>query len=264
MIKTPERVYAVLGDPVSQIRTPDLIAPVFEALGHPMKTMALQVRPEDLKTAVFALQKMPNVAGLGITVPHKVNAITLCDYLTDTAKKVGAVNTIRREQDGTLTGGLFDGEGFIAGLGIAAQKLRGASVLLLGAGGAGRAIAHALALNGIDHLHIIDLNPEAIRITATIANTAAGRQIASNTSMALEDATILINATPLGMKPSDLLPIDLNALTNKTLVADIAALSRRTELLICADALGCDTSDGEDMLNGQLDLVSQFIAGLRD
>lgn len=263
-IRNYHRVYPVLGDPIAQVQMPRLIEPVIAALGHPVTSFALHVRPDDLAMAISTLRAMPNVAGFGVTVPHKVASIAFCDRLTDVARDVGAINNIRREADGTLTGGLYDGEGFVAGLGKAADKLRGASVVLIGAGGAGRAIAHALALRGIDALHIIDRDPEALRATAGIADAAAGRKIFSEQSIALDEATMLINATPLGLKAGDVLPVDLEALTSNTFVADIAALARRSELLELAQSLGCETSDGEAMIKGQLDLVAQFISGLID
>lgn len=148
------------------------------------------------------------------------------------------------------------------GLGAARGRLAGADVLLIGAGGAGRAIAHALAGEGLGRLQIVDLDPAAVAFTADLVNRAAGARIAGPAETRPGEATVWINATPIGLRPGDVFPVDLALLSARTLVADIASLSRETELLRRARALGCATSDGNDMLNAQIALIAGFAAGL--
>jgi shikimate dehydrogenase len=205
---------------------------------------------------------MSNIAGIGVTVPHKIAAASLCDSMSEAARAVGAVNSIQRTADGAMHGALFDGIGFVQGLGAARERLAGADVLLLGAGGAGRAIAHALAGEGLGRLRIVDLDPAAVEFTADMANRTAGARIAGPAEAGPGEATVWINATPMGLRAGDVFPVDLALLSARTLVADIASLSRETELLKRARALGCATSDGNDMLNAQIALIAGFAAGL--
>ena len=255
------RIYAVFGDPVEQVQTPTLINPLFARHGEDIYAVPFHVtfRTFDATWSVFAA--MSNVAGIGVTVPHKVAGARLYTTLTQAAAEVGAVNSIQRRADGTMHGALFDGLGFVRGLGAHRKRLKDAAVLLVGAGGAGRAIAHALIEEGIDRLSVLDVNTAARRMTMDMVNLIAGRQLA-RPGTRLDGHSVLINASPVGLKASQPFPVDLSALRPEILVADIAALSRETELLAQARALGCATSDGKDMLKAQIALIAGFAAGL--
>lgn len=255
------RVYAVLGDPVSQVQTPQLINPLFEKFGKNTFAVPFHVTPQELQAAWRAFSAMSNIAGIGVTVPHKVAAARLCDQLTSAARAVGAVNSIQRTDDGRMIGALFDGIGFVRGLGRNRALLQGANVLLVGAGGAGRAIAHALAGEGISRLSVLDLDPASVAYTVELANTVAGRQVADAGDASLDGHSVLVNATPVGLKPGQPFPISLTALQPGMLVADIASLDRKTELLETAAAIGCRTSDGDDMLRAQIALIAGFATG---
>lgn len=255
------RVYAVFGDPVAQVQTPHLINPLFAAHGENVFAVPFHVTPAQFPDAWSVFSRLSNVAGIGVTVPHKVAAARLCDRLTPAAREVGAVNSIQRASDGTMEGALFDGLGFVAGLGDARQQLQSASVLLVGAGGAGRAIAHALAEEPIAALSVLDLDETAVRFTVDMVNRHAGRDLASAGQPALEGHTVLINATPIGLRSAEPFPVDLTALSPSVLVADIASLAQETALLRLARERGCLTSDGSDMLKAQITLIAGFAAG---
>jgi len=255
------RIYAVFGDPVKQVQTPHLINPIFAAAGCNLVAVPFHVTPFTLTATWAAFRELSNIAGIGVTVPHKVAAARLCDSLTDAASQVGAVNSIQRHADGSMHGALFDGTGFIQGLASARSRLKGAEILLLGAGGAGRAIAHALATEAPARVMVMDRDPESVAFTVNLINRVAGAGIARKAGPDAGQAAVWINATPVGLKPGDKFPVDLAALTPDTLVADIASLSRETELLCRARELGCATSDGNDMLNAQITLIAGFAAG---
>ncbi|BCH35159.1 shikimate dehydrogenase [Mesorhizobium sp. L-8-10] len=255
------RIYAVFGDPVAQVQTPALINPLFAEHGADIWAVPFHVTRGNFETAWRAFAAMPNVAGIGVTVPHKVAAFRLCDRVTPAASEVGAVNSIQHAPDGSMHGALFDGLGFVRGLGENRKRLAGASVLLVGAGGAGRAIAHALAENGIGRLSVIEIDAEARDFTIEMTNRVARRTIAAEGNDTLSGHHMLINATPIGLKSAESFPVDLTTLEPEVLVADIAALSRETELLKLARERGCPTSDGRDMLKAQIGLIAGFAAG---
>ena len=255
------RIYAVLGDPVAQVQTPRLINPIFQRARHDLFAVPFHVRPAELAAFFGLARAIPNIAGIGVTVPHKIAAAVLCDDLTPAARAVGAANSIQRCDDGRLCGALFDGEGFVQGLGAQAARLAGAEVLMVGAGGAGRAIAHALAGAGVARLRLVDIDAGAAAATADMAR-GLGLPATVESAGAVGRADVLINASPVGLKGGAAFPVDLRGLRRNMLVADIASLARRTELLEAAAGAGCATSDGTDMLQAQIGLIAGFAAGL--
>jgi|TARA_B110000503_G_scaffold141177_1_gene233914 shikimate dehydrogenase len=256
------RLYPVLGDPIGQVRTPTLINPVFARHGFDIVSFPLHVPAVRFESVWHLLRETENVAGIATTVPHKISAARLCDTLSNEAALVGAVNTARREGDGTMHGALFDGIGFVHGLGDAREMLRGAHVILVGAGGAGRAIAHALCGTGIARLEIVDVNRQAAEATAAIVDGVAGPGVAQVSATRPGKFDMLINASPIGLKPGDAFPLSLTELAAGMHVADIASFGAGTPLLVTARNAGCSVSDGNDMLYAQLGLVAGFIAGL--
>lgn len=255
------RTYAVFGDPVAQVQTPRLINPLFAKAGENIVAVPFHVPTALFASAWATLSAMSSTAGIGVTVPHKITAAQLCDTLTPTAKAVGAVNSIQRAADGKLHGALFDGQGFIAGLNHRKDLLRNAKVLMVGAGGAGRAIAHALASEGLAQLALLDLDASSVAATIDIVNAAAQCELAVKANLADSDFDIIVNASPIGIKGTAKFPFATERLTPSMLVADIAALAGDTPLLRAARAVGCATSDGNDMLSAQIALIAGFAAG---
>lgn len=256
------RIYAVLGDPIAQVQTPRLINPVFARHGAGIVAVPFRVPAALFDAAWSTFAAIPNVAGIAVTVPHKRAAALRCARLTPAAAAVGAVNCARREPDGAMLGAQFDGVGFVEGLGRERARLGGAVVLLVGAGGAGRAIAHALAQEPIARIHLIDRDAAAAEAASGLADRAAGRSVASPAPLALAGCDVLINATPAGLAAGDAFPVPLDGLRPATLVADIAGLARETELLAGARRRGCAVIDGTAMLEAQIGLVAGFVAGL--
>lgn len=255
------RVYAVFGDPIAQVQTPRLINPIFANAGENIVAVPFHVPATLFKDAWAVFSATSNIAGIGVTVPHKIAAAQLCDTLTTTAKAVGAVNSIQRATDGTLHGALFDGAGFVTGLGSNKICLKDARVLMVGAGGAGRAIAHALASEGLSRLALLDLDAASVAATIAIVNEAAGAELAVAADLARNDYDVIINASPIGIKGTAVFPFCADRLKPSMLVADIAALAGETPLLRAAREIGCPTSDGNDMLEAQIALIAGFAAG---
>lgn len=262
MIDGTTRVYAVLADPIAQVQTPRLANPLFEAAGRNIRAVPFHVPADTFEPVWHALVRIPSLAGIGVSIPHKIAAARLCDTLTPVARAVGTVNSIQRDEDGRMHGALFDGIGFLDGL--AGQSVSGRRVLLVGAGGAGRTIAHALAEAGVARLTILDPDAGAVRATRAILSGAAPglRVETAKAGCAVADHDMLINASPVGVHGADPFPVSLSDLSPSVLVADIAALSRETELLRHARAIGCPTADGNDMLLAQIALIAGFAAGL--
>ncbi|WP_405793833.1 shikimate dehydrogenase family protein [Streptomyces sp. NBC_01506] len=256
------RLYAVLGDPVAQVKAPGLLNPLFDRLGLDAVLVPVHTRPENLADTVRGLRCVENLHGLLFTVPHKAAARALADTVSATVAVTGTANAMRREPDGGWHADNFDGSGFVRGLCEAGHRPAGRRVSLIGAGGAGSAIAVGLLTAGVKRLSVYD--PDTPRLSALLAQLERhwpGRS-AATTPQALEDAEIVVNATPLGMRPQDPLPLSPARLAPSCVVADIIMKPHETALLRAAAAQGHEVHHGIHMLEQQIDSYREFF-GLR-
>jgi shikimate dehydrogenase len=202
---------------------------------------------------------MKNLGGFVVTVPHKIAMAGLCDELGPAARAIGSVNTVRRTADGRLVGDMFDGAGFVGGLQAQGHDPDGRQVLLLGAGGAASAIAYALSGAG------------ARRVVVANRTRAKAETVVAHVRRALPRADIVVgeadprgydrvvNATSLGMRLEDPLPVDVTRLEPHTLVAEIIMKPEVTPLLEAARQRGCAIHYGRHMLDCQVDLMTRFM-----
>jgi shikimate dehydrogenase len=260
------RLVALLGDPVAQVRAPALLNPALAAHGADVVVIPVHVRPDDLGATVRGLQSAVNVTGLLVTVPHKADVLRYADIHSAAARLAGAANALRRLEDGSWHADNFDGAGFVAGLTAAGHGPSGKHVLLVGAGGAGSAIAPALLTAGVDRLVLHDLDDTRLKAVVdrlhphwagrvTVAATGGpGAELAAE----LGAADIVVNATPLGMRHGDPLPFDPALTRPDALVADIIMAPRETRLLRRAAELGRPVLHGEPMLRHQMDLYCAY------
>ncbi|MFI0514590.1 shikimate dehydrogenase family protein [Streptomyces sp. WSLK1-5] len=249
------RLYAVLGDPVRQVRAPALLNPVFARLGRDAVLVPVQIPAEQLPELIRALTAVRNLDGLLVTVPHKQACRRLADSVTDAAALSGSVNALRRRPDGGWEGANFDGEGFVRALRAAGHEPRGTTVCLAGAGGAGSAIAVSLLRAGA-HLTLWDA--DADRADALAARLAPHFPDRITAAPGHVDADLAVNATPMGLRPEDPLPFDPAALKPGTTVADIIMKPRETALLRTAARAGLPVLYGEPMLAEQIALYEEF------
>ncbi len=252
------RLYAVLGDPVAQVQAPGLLNPLFASLGTDAVLIPVHAPTARLAEIVRGLQCVPNLDGLLFTVPHKAAARGFADRLSPTVAIAGSANALRRESDGGWFADNFDGTGFVAGLAAAGHQPAGRRVSLVGAGGAGSAIAVALLAAGVGRLALYD--PDTERLSALVARLEQyrpGRAVAV-AAPELDEVDIVVNATPLGLRPADPLPFDPARLAPGRVVADIIMKPRETRLLREAAALGHHAHPGIHMLARQLDSYRAF------
>ncbi|GGO34514.1 shikimate 5-dehydrogenase [Gemmobacter aquaticus] len=257
-------ILLMLADPVSHIRGTILINDALAALGLDAVIVPIHVTPTDLETFLASARRMQNVAGLGITIPHKIAACVLVDELTPVARRMGATNFVRRNADGTLTGTNTDGAGFMEGLRVNGFDATGKRALLVGTGGVGRAIAFGLAEAGLARLDVMNRDrgkAEALATEVQAAFPSCRVDLADASS--LKAADLLVNGTSLGMKTSDPLPLELASLTDRTTVAEVVVQPAMTRLLSDAAARGCPIIAGAEMLKPQPAIVAEFFGLLR-
>ncbi len=243
------RLAGVMGWPVAHSRSPRLHG--FWLAQHDIDGayLPLAVRPENLATALKALPAL-GFAGVNLTVPHKTAAMTLVDRVSDEARRIGAINTIVVGANGRLEGSNTDGYGFLAHLKSAAPKWRpkNGPAVVLGAGGAARAIVVAWLDAGVGELRLVN------RTQARAAAVAAefGERVKAvkwrERGTALKDAGLLVNSTTLGMSGQPALAIDLTYLPREAVVYDIVYVPLETPLLAAARERGHVAVDGLGML----------------
>jgi len=242
-------VAGVMGWPIAHSRSPVLHGTWLARHGIAGAYVPFAVRPADLAQALRALPAL-GIAGVNLTVPHKEAAIGLVDRLSPTAARIGSVNMVTVQPDGTLAGESTDGAGFMASLGAAAPAREPGrrSVVLLGAGGAARAIADALIQAGETRLRLINRSPDRAAALAADLGPAVEPWPWELRHIALAGAGLLVNTTTLGMTGQPPLGLDLGLLPPDAIVVDIVYAPLETPLLAAARAGGRRAVDGLDML----------------
>ncbi len=251
-------LYAIAGDPVAQVGAPARFNLLCEARDHDGVMVALKLPADDLTAGFDGLRRIGNLRGLILTIPHKIPMAGLVDELAPTGRAVGAVNAVRRETDGRWRGDMFDGRGCVAAARAGGHELSGRSVLQIGAGGVGRAIAFALAEAGIDRLTLTDLVPARAEALASAVVQAFPRVRAASGASRVGDHDTVVNASPLGMKRDDPPPVPAGAVTEGMLAIDVILSDSPTRFLAAAAAQGATTCDGRAMLEAQIDVIADF------
>ena len=219
-----------------------------------------------LEDLVAFLRRTPNARGCNLTLPHKIEIMPLLDRIHPVAAHIGAVNTVIKHRDGALEGRNSDGFGFLEALKAGAPDWRADAgpVVVLGAGGAARAIVATLIDAGVPELRLVNRTQSAAIDLGVAFTPRDGRRIAierwAERDATLKDATLLVNTTSLGMKGSPPLDLDLGCLPRVAVVNDIVYVPLETGLLAAARARGHRCIDGLDMLlhQGRLGFQAWF------
>jgi shikimate dehydrogenase len=251
-------LYAHVGDPIDIVRSPFIYNPWFRQHGFDAAVIPMGVRAADFPAAVATLRAVTNLGGLIVTMPHKRTIVPLLDSMSDAVRAAGSCNAAVKREDGTLHGELFDGMGFVAGLIRKGFAVRGARCLVVGAGGVGSAIAAALSAGGAAEIALHDIsNAAASDLAARLGwHYPATRIVAGGSDPAGFD--LVANASPLGMRPDDPLPVDVTRLSRDTFVSEVVMKPAVTQLLAAATARGCKIQAGVDMLYEQIPLYLEL------
>ncbi|MBP2236514.1 shikimate dehydrogenase [Sinorhizobium kostiense] len=259
MISGTTKIFYMLAHPIGHVRTPEVINPLFAERGIDAVMVPVHFMPEDFATGWEAIKRTRNLGGLVVSVPHKEQAYALSEEVEAAAEELGAANVIRRDPDGRMIATNMDGLGFLRGVLNNGQDARDRDVLLVGAGGAGKAIAFALARSGCKSIRISDVDLGRAELLAEdVAARYRGLSVTASDAD-LDGADMLVNATPCGLHPeTDPLPVDISQLRPDILVADIIMKPRETPLLKAAIARGCQVRYGAGMLDSQIALMVSY------
>jgi shikimate dehydrogenase len=247
-----------VGVPTYSFRSPMIYNPWFAAKGINCVVVPMGCEVENFPRLLPELFALRNTVGALITMPHKQSVVGLLAEVTEAVKICGACNAVKKDSAGRLVGDMFDGEGFTRGVKNKGRQISGTSALVVGSGGVGSAIAASLAKEGVARLCLRDANPKA-------AEALAARLVASYPNLTVETGTqstagqdILVNASPLGMKDGDPLPMDLSHANPAAFVGEVVLSKEITPLLAEARRRGMQTQVGTDMLFEQIPAYLEY------
>jgi len=258
MISGTTTLIAHLGYPTEAFKAPMIYNPYFEKAGIDAIVMPMGVKAEDYPQVLSALFRLTNIRGALVTMPHKVTTVALLDEVTLTVKIAGSCNAILRRPDGSLLGDMFDGAGFVRGVERKGRRLTGARALVVGSGGVGSAIAASLAAAGITGIGLFDANAGAAEALGERLREHYPKLTVATGSKDPAGYDVVVNATPLGMKEGDPLPIEVSRVAPTTFVGEVVMKQEMTLFLRAAKEKGCSIQVGTDMLFEQIPAYLEF------
>ena len=258
MIDGKTGLIAHIGYPTESFKSSMIYNPWFEARGINAAVIPMGCKSEDYASFLRLAFRLTNVQGALITMPHKVTTLGLVDEASVSAKIAGACNAVRIDERGIMIGDMFDGEGFVRGVLRKGRRVASASALVAGCGGVGSAIAASLAKAGVSRLGLYDAFPQSMIGLAERLRAHYPRLEVTIGSADPAEYEIVINATPLGMKKDDPLPLDVELISSKAFVGEVVMKEEITSFLAAARAKGCDYQVGTDMLFEQIPAYLEF------
>lgn len=251
-------IIAHIGYPTYAFKAPLIYNPWFDKVGINSLVVPMSCQIEPFPRFLRSVFNLGNIRGALITMPHKVSTVGLLDEVLPTAAIAGSCNAVRRLADGRLQGDMFDGEGFVRGIKRKGFEPKGRRALVVGAGGVGCAIAASLAAAGVLEMDLFDIN-------AASAQGLANRLLQHYPAMTIRTGyndpagfELLVNATPMGMKDGDPLPVDMTRLDPSTFVGEVVMKTDMTAFLKAAQARGCPIQIGSDMLYEQIPAYLEY------
>jgi shikimate dehydrogenase len=258
MINGSTTLVAHMGYPTFSFKSPSIYNPWFEKNGIDAVVVPMGIQTEDFPAFFRAAFTLTNLRAALITMPHKLTTMDLVDEVSPVARIAGATNAVVRRPDGSLLADQFDGEGFVRGITRNGFGLVGKRALVIGNGGVGSPIAASLARAGVGGIGLFD--PDA-RASEALAHRIAEHFPEVTVEVGRQDPEgydLVVNASPLGMRQDDPLPVDVGRIAPGTYVGDVVLSAEETPLLRAARARGCAVQDGADMLFEMVPAMLEF------
>jgi len=256
------RIIGLIGTPIVQVKMPSVFNAYAAENGIDAVLIPMDVAPDGVADLMRTVRRWNNLFGIVVTVPFKQVTAALCDRLTDRAARLTTSNVVRRDADGTLTGEILDGVGFVEAARANGFDPDGKRAAVIGAGGVASAIANSLCENGVSHLAIQDVDTaKQDRLVQTLRKAFPAVAISGGVAR-VDDLDLLANGTPVGMNDDPSLPLSrdlLNTLSSDCYVADVVTAPLMTPFLTLARSRGCRTQTGIEMTRPQLMPMARFL-----
>jgi shikimate dehydrogenase len=249
---------AHLGYPTFAFKAPLIYNPWFDKNGIDAVVVPMGVKAEEYRQFFPLLFRLTNIRGALVTMPHKVTTCDLVDELSPTARIAGAANAVLLREDGSLVGDQFDGTGFVRGVQRKGFDLLGKRAFVVGSGGVGSPIAASLAEAGVAAIGLFDANTA---VSEALAARLHEQYPDLETTTGVDDPDgydIVVNATPLGMREGDPLPMDVERIRPGTFVGEVVMAQEYTPFLRAAKEKGCPVQVGKDMLFEMIPAYLEF------
>jgi shikimate dehydrogenase len=252
------RLHLIVGDPVAQTKSPSGLTREFAVRKVNAICVPVHVAAPDFDRFMRAAKRVHNIDGIVVTIPHKFGALRHCDEASERARFLGAANLLHRVARGRWRGDMTDGTATVTALRRAGCEPGGRRALVVGAGGAGSAVALALIEAGVATLAIADIDEE--RRDSLLRRLAARSPAVARAGTADPAGFgLVVNATPAGMNPADPLPVEVARLDAAALVADLITRPAMTPLIEAARRHGCKIVTGEDMFAVQAGYMADIL-----
>jgi len=258
MINGLTEIIAHIGYPTHTFKSPMIYNPYFNEAGINAVVVPMACTAENYPFFLKTVFTLENIRGALITMPHKVSTVGLLDEVTATVRVAGACNAVKRLPDGRLVGDMFDGAGFVRGVQRKGFDVTGKRVLVVGTGGVGCAIAASLAGAGIAAISLFDVNTASCLALAKRLKDHYPLIDVRTGSNDPAEHDLVVNATPMGMNEGDPLPMDVSRLSAHTFVGEVVLKTETTAFLAAAQARGCRTQVGTDMLYEQIPAYLEY------
>ncbi len=258
MINGNTEIIAHIGYPSHTFKSPMIYNPYFEEAGINAVVVPMACKSEPYPNLLKSVFTLENIRGALITMPHKVATVGLLDEVTATVRVAGACNAVKRLPDGRLVGDMFDGAGFVRGVQRKGFALADKRVLVVGTGGVGCAIAASLAGAGVAAISLFDVNTAHCEALAQRLKDNYPKMAVFTGSNDPAEQDLVVNATPMGMYEGDPLPMDVSRLSPDTFVGEVVMKAETTAFVAAAQARGCRTQVGTDMLYEQIPAYLEY------
>ena len=255
------RVYAIVGDPIEQVRSPEMVTWEMQKRDHNAVLIPMHIARDEFDTVMPQIMRMRNLDGLIFTIPFKAQAIALAKTLGPQASQIGAINALKKHSNGAWSGEIFDGMGCVEAFKQRGITLQDKRLQLIGLGGAGSAICVALAYEKPKLLRLFDINAQTTERMAKMVNTISPQTVVEVGLPLAEGIDILLNASPVGMLSDARLPLAVEQFKKELIVFDAIVMPENTPLLSLAQDCGCQVVRGREMMLGQISkIVDYFFA----
>jgi shikimate dehydrogenase len=258
MISGTTTLIAHIGYPTHTFKSSLICNPWFEKSGVDAVVVPMGVTTDDYPDVFRSVFRLTNIRGALVTMPHKVVTMSLVDESSPVARIAGAINAVRRREDGSLVGDQFDGAGFVRGALRNGFDPSGKRALVVGNGGVGSPIAASLASSGLAEIGLFDSDlraSEALAGRISEHYPGVGVTVGSNDPSGYD---MVVNATPIGMRAEDPLPVDIDRVAPGAYVGDVVLSREITAFLRAANDKGCTIQIGSDMLFEQIPAYLEF------
>ncbi|MFT4149932.1 MAG: shikimate dehydrogenase [Paracoccaceae bacterium] len=253
--------FPIIGHPIGQVKSPTSLSQIMADRAFNGMVVPVHILPQDLAGWLSQSHGVQNCPGIVVTVPHKGPCLAACTRVSARARAAGAVNIMIREGDG-WAGDATDGEGYMDGIAAQGFDVAGKPALLVGTGGAGSAIAYEILARGASELALHDIDTtRRDALIARLNESFPGKARIGGTDP--RGFALVANATPLGMREGDPLPVQTDLLTADQFVADVVTRPAIPPLIAAARAKGCGTMPGSGMFNAQATLLAELLMGVR-